>query len=287
MLRLRINIVTLAGDAHRAIGGDFPAAGIRHAGFDAIFIILTRIARRLERERCLARGIGLDGFAFDDLTSAVVTATPAVAWRKIVIQPRIIMRMTPVMIIRVLINDQFHAGIADRPAEIIIRLNADFHFFAEAKSFLAAILLGSLHGHFEFRQFVFFEPEERGVADLPRSALVPKSHMEFAQRQVRIQLQRTPRGAEGVERGLVFHDLHAARIVNLELHHLILRSDIRRAGLFLTRDKFPSHRLARAISRPVGESINPPAFVTVGIAVIEITISIAESLAVLRNRAGI
>jgi len=59
----------------------------------------------------------------------------------------------------------FHVGIRHGPAKIIIRLHVHGHGFAEPKGFFMPVLLRHRDRHLEFRQFVFFQPEQRRAAD--------------------------------------------------------------------------------------------------------------------------
>ena len=76
---------------------------------------------------------------------------------EVVVVPRVFTMRIPVVIKRVLVNDDFNRSVTDWTTEVIISLKLDFDFLAETKRFLLAILFGSLYLNFEFRQFVFFE----------------------------------------------------------------------------------------------------------------------------------
>ena len=47
----------------------------------------------------------------------------------------------PVVIERILIDDHFNRGVADRPAEVVVGLDVHLNFLAQSKGFLLPILL--------------------------------------------------------------------------------------------------------------------------------------------------
>ena len=123
---------------------------------------------------------------------------------EIVVVPGIIAMRIPVVIERILIDDDFDRRVADRPAKVVISLDVDFHFLAQPESFLLAVLFGSLHRNFELRQFVLFQPKQFCAADTIACGPCPKTDVVFAQRQLLAEFERTPGAAETIQRRFAF-----------------------------------------------------------------------------------
>src|SRR5258708_15579059 len=172
--RFGIHKIALSSHAHAAAAADLAPAGVGHARLDPVFEIRARPARSVEGQRRLAGGVGADGFALYDLARAAEAALPPAFHRvHVLIKPWVIAQRMPGMIERILIDEDLHAGIDDRAAEVILGLDSYLNFFAKPKGLLRAVLLGGRDGYFEFGQFVFLEPEQCGGADFVFSALVP------------------------------------------------------------------------------------------------------------------
>src|SRR5688572_4391503 len=99
---------------------------------------------------------------------------------KVGVVPGVVSPWTPVLIKRLLINDDFNGRITDGAAKVVVSLNIDFDFFAEAESLLPAILFRGLHGNFKLRQFVLLETKQFGATNAVVPALVPKLNVVFA-----------------------------------------------------------------------------------------------------------
>ena len=195
MCRLGIDVITLARDTDVAIANDFAPARVGHASLDAIIEILPCVARCFECKAGFPGRIGLERFALDDLALTPIPAAPTSFGIHILIKPRIIVRPMPIMVKRILINHNLHARIRHRAAKVIVSLNVHFDFLTDAESFLLTVFLRCLDADLEFRQFVFFQSEERGRANLTLLSGVPESNVIFAQRHRFAELQRTPGAA--------------------------------------------------------------------------------------------
>src|SRR5262249_46086084 len=102
--------------------------------------------------------------------------------------------------------------VGHRAAEVIIGLDIDLDLVAQTKSLLPAILFRSLNADLKLRQLVFFQPEERGLADIILATGVPEIDMVFAERHALGQFQRTPRLPESFKLPFTFLALAAARL---------------------------------------------------------------------------
>ena len=121
-------------------------------------VLIVILSRRVKGQRRLACGISLNLFSLYRLALAAIVVTTLLLFDVIVV-PGIVMAWVPVMIEGALIDNDFDSGVTDRAAEVIVRLDVHLDFFAKPERLLFAILFRRFHGHFEFRQFVFFQPK--------------------------------------------------------------------------------------------------------------------------------
>src|SRR6267142_1263401 len=120
------------------------------------------------------------------------------------------------MIEVVLINQNLDGSIRDGPTEIVIRLNIDLDLVADAKRFFVSVFFRGLDGHFELGKFIFLQAEKSGVTDLMLTALVPEGDAIFAERQLFIQIKRTPGAAETIQRDFVLFYFRSAWVSDLK-----------------------------------------------------------------------
>src|ERR1043165_7399412 len=257
---LRIDVITLARDAHAIARDDLAARRIDHARLNAILVVLIVIlARRVEAQLRFAGRVGLDRLALHQRSLTAAVVVDALLFEIIVI-PGVITVRIPVVIKRKLIDNRLDRSIADWTTEVVIGLDLDFNLLAKTKRFLLPRLFRSLHLNFEFRQLVLFEAKELSAADIRLASGIPELNRVFAERQLFAQFERTPCAAKRVQRDFAFSDLRAARIVDFILDHFVGRSCIR-AVLRLPCDELPLHRFLWTICRTIGERIDAPTVV--------------------------
>ena len=194
--------------------------------------------------------------------------------------------------VRILVHDDFDAGVRHRPAEIIISLDCDFDDIAQAVGFLGThgrdtrattVFVRRADCDLELGQLVFLQAEQRRIAHGVLAPLIPERDVIFAQRHLLRQFERTRRAAERVQRRLALLHLRAARIVDLKLNRLIRGRGINPIRI-APRDELPIGRLLGPIRGPVGESINLPR--RTRLPVLPPGVARAERLLVLEHRTG-
>ena len=284
VLRLGVDVVALARDAHGAAAGDFASARVHHARLDAELEVLPVILRRLELQHRLARRVGLERLAFKDLPAATTAkAAPASeAPLVLLVEPAELARLLPREVIWVLMHDDLDRRVRHRPAKIVVGLDVDLDLVASAEGFLAPVQLRRLHGDLELRQLVFLQPEERRVADVRGLRLVAELHVVFAEPLLFGEFERRPSGAELVQLELALLHLRAVRAGDGEGNRLVRRRGIHRA-VVAANHRLPLHRLLRAIRRAVSEGVDAPRLVRVAIGV---SVAGAEGLFVAERGGG-
>ena len=270
VLRLGVDVVALARDAHGAAAGDFASARVHHARLDAELEVLPVVLRRLELQHRLARRVGLERLAFQDLPAATAakaaTATEAVEAFVLLVEPAELARLLPREVIRVLMHDDLDRRVRHRPAEIVVGLDVDLDLVTGAEGFLAPVHLGRLHGDLELRQLVFLQAKERRVADVRVVALVAELHLILTETLLLGEFERRPTGAELVQLEVALLHLRAVRAGDGEGNRLVRRRGIHRA-VVAANHRLPLHRLLRAIRRAVSEGVDAPRLVRVAIGV--------------------
>src|SRR6185369_13315453 len=99
------------------------------------------------------------------LNDLTITVIGAVLIPEVLVVPAILSTWIPVVIKGILVDNDFNGGVADRATEVVISLNAHFHFFSEAEGFLLAILFRSFDFNFELGKFVFFQSKQFCASD--------------------------------------------------------------------------------------------------------------------------
>ena len=107
LLRARVDVIALAGNAYGVAGNDLAARRIRNARLNAILEILIIVfARRVKGKHGLAGRVRFNRFALDDRTLTAVVAAASLFF-KVVVVPGVIATRIPIVIERILINDDF------------------------------------------------------------------------------------------------------------------------------------------------------------------------------------
>lgn len=215
---------------HGAAAGDFASARVHHARLDAELEVLPVVLRRLELQHRLARRVGLERLAFQDLPAATAAkaapATEAVEAFVLLVEPAELARLLPREVIRVLMHDDLDRRVRHRPAEIVVGLDVDLDLVTGAEGFLAPVHLGRLHGDLELRQLVFLQAKERRVADVRVVALVAELNLILTETLLLGEFERRPTGAELVQLEVALLHLRAVRAGDGEGNRLVRRRGI-------------------------------------------------------------
>src|SRR6185369_4528867 len=133
------------------------------------------------------------------LNYLTISVIGAVLITEVLVVPAILSTWIPVVIKGILVDNDFHGGVADRTTEVVISLNTHFHFFSEAECFLLAILFWSFYFNFELGKFVFFKSKQFCGSDGVMASGIPKVNRVLTQWELFAELERAPRTAKGVQ----------------------------------------------------------------------------------------